>query len=75
MSSVAPEHDAVHVDEEAAASAHDNGDAIPSEEGDGPCQKLFIDSVNDNKVLHLMSIGVSADNKNVEPLFSFEREP
>jgi hypothetical protein len=77
MSSAAPQHDAVDVvDEEAAASAHDNGDAIPSEEGEcGLCQKLFIDSGTDNKVLHLMSIGVSADNKNVEPLFSFEREP
>ena len=63
MSSAAPEVDA---DKEAAASAHD---------GCGLCQKLFIDSGNDKKVLHLMSIGVSADNNNEEPLFSFEREP
>jgi hypothetical protein len=76
MSSAAPLHDVVDADEEAVASAHDNGDVIPSEEGKcGLCQKLFIDSGNDKKVLHLMSIGVSADNENVEPLCSFEREP
>ena len=76
MSSAAPLHDVVDADEEAVASAHDNGDVIPSEEGKcGLCQKLFIDSGNDKKVLHLMSIGVSADNKNVKPLFSFECEP
>jgi hypothetical protein len=77
MSSAAPEHDLVDAGE-AAASAHGEGDArIPSEEGGcGLCQKLFIDSGNDNKVLHLMSIGVSADNENEEePLFSFNREP
>ena len=74
MSSAAPLHDVVDADEEAVASAHDNGDVIPSEEGKcGLCQKLFIDSGNDKKVLHLMSIGVSADNENVEPLCSFER--
>ena len=77
MSSVAPEHDFVDADKEATVSAHDNGDAIPSEEGEcGLCQKLFIDSGNDKKVLfHLMSIGVSADNENVKPLFLFKREP
>jgi hypothetical protein len=76
MSSAAPEHDVVDADKETAASAHNNRDVIPSEEGEcGLCQKLFIDSGNDKKVLHLMSIGVSADNKNVKPLFLFEREP
>jgi hypothetical protein len=76
MSSVAPEHDVVDADKEAAVSAHNNGDAIPSEEGEcGLCQKLFIDSGNDMKVLHLMSIGVSTDNKNVKALFLFECEP
>jgi hypothetical protein len=76
MSSVAPEHDFVDADKEATVSAHDNGDAISSEEGEcGLCQKLFIDSGNDKKVLHLMSIGVSADKENVKPLFLFECEP
>jgi hypothetical protein len=49
-SAPAPE---VYADEEAAASAHDKGDAIPSEGGGcGLCEKLFIDSGNDKKVLH-----------------------
>ena len=65
----------VYTDKEAMASAHEKEDAIPSEEGGcGLCQKLvFIDSGNDKKALLLMSIGVSADNKNEEPLFLFER--
>ena len=54
---------------------HDKGNAIPSEEGGcGLCQnQVFFDFGNDKKVLHFMSLGVSADNENEEPLFSFER--
>ncbi len=55
--------------------AADEGEAIPAL---GMClsQEVYVDSGNSNKVLHLLCIGLTADNINSNaPLFSFNREP
>jgi hypothetical protein len=55
-------------------AAADEGEVIPAQ---GGCvsQEAYIDSGNNKKVLHLLSIGLTADNNDNEPLFSFDREP
>jgi hypothetical protein len=54
--------------------AADEGEAIPAR---GMClsQEVYVDSGNSKKVLHLLCIGLTADNNNNAPLFSFDREP
>jgi hypothetical protein len=38
-------------------------------------QEVYVDSGNIKKVLHLLCIGLTADNNNNAPLFSFDWEP
>ncbi len=54
--------------------AADEGEAIPAL---GMClsQEVYVDSGNSKKVLHLLCIGLTADNNNNAPLFSFDQEP
>jgi len=54
--------------------AADEGEAIPAR---GMClsQEVYVDSGNSKKVLHLLCIGLTADNNDNEPLFLFDQEP
>jgi hypothetical protein len=53
----------------------DEGEVIPAQGGRCVSQEVYIDSGNNKTILHLISIGLTADNNNNEPLFSFDQEP